>query len=365
MNDLRDAIQHVERATGPATLPPDSFDRLVALRDRRQRDRRIRALTVAAVVILLAGIAVGAIRVLGRGERPRPAQPSPSVDAFSELRGKIVYTDASGTGQVEAIDPSDAGATPTPIPFLSGWSPIARSGDGERLLAVRNGHDLGVVNADGSSELLLRGATTDLIDKSFSPDGTSVAYVGQRGIESIQVGTHDVSTVLRDTQPHREAMFGAAWSPDGSAIAFIDRRWLGHGRTRYTIQTVRPDGSDRRVLRVLASRAYEIIEGPTWSPDGSRLCFVLGFGDKNDGAIFVMDADGGNLQRLTGLRRISWFPTWSPDGTQIAYVGSDDLNTAHARLMIMSADGSNPRQIGPFGWVLTWMAPAHTSTRSP
>ena len=50
-----------------------------------------------------------------------------------------------------------------------------------------------------------------------------------------------------------------------------------------------------------------------FSPDGKRLAFRS---ERDDGGIFVMDADGGSLERLT---RSGFNPTWSPDGTQVLY----------------------------------------------
>ena len=50
-----------------------------------------------------------------------------------------------------------------------------------------------------------------------------------------------------------------------------------------------------------------------FSPDGKRLAFRS---ERDDGGIFIMDAGGGSLERLT---RSGFNPTWSPDGTQVLY----------------------------------------------
>ena len=51
-----------------------------------------------------------------------------------------------------------------------------------------------------------------------------------------------------------------------------------------------------------------------------------------------MDADGSNQTRLTFNLRIEQFPAWSPDSTRIAYVV--DFG-GHASIFVMNADGSN------------------------
>jgi TolB protein len=54
--------------------------------------------------------------------------------------------------------------------------------------------------------------------------------------------------------------------------------------------------------------------------------------------IFVMDADGSNVQQLTYDDRADWDPAWSPDGAFIAYQSFEESGFA---LFIMRADGSD------------------------
>jgi Tol biopolymer transport system component len=55
---------------------------------------------------------------------------------------------------------------------------------------------------------------------------------------------------------------------------------------------------------------------PAWSPDGTRIAFASN--RDGDWDIYVMDADGGNVRRLTGTRghrdalRGDYDPAWSP-----------------------------------------------------
>jgi Tol biopolymer transport system component len=54
-----------------------------------------------------------------------------------------------------------------------------------------------------------------------------------------------------------------------------------------------------------------------WSPDGSTIAFHLSDHEYEEIGFFVINADGTNLRRLTG---VEWGAlAWSPDGSKIAY----------------------------------------------
>src|SRR5687768_10244875 len=79
------------------------------------------------------------------------------------------------------------------------------------------------------------------------------------------------------------------------------------------IYRVNADGGDLR--RLTADPGQDIM--PEWSPDGSRIAFA----SSRDGnlEIYVMGADGSTPIRLTNSAGKDANPVWSPDGTQIAF----------------------------------------------
>jgi Tol biopolymer transport system component len=81
-------------------------------------------------------------------------------------------------------------------------------------------------------------------------------------------------------------------------------------------------------------------EEPSWSPNGNQIAFSSTHAGVAD--IWVIAPDGTALAKLTTGALNNHQPTWSPDGTKIAFVsdrgGSNDI-------WIMNADGSAPRRL--------------------
>jgi Tol biopolymer transport system component len=121
------------------------------------------------------------------------------------------------------------------------------------------------------------------------------------------------------------------WSPDGSKLAFISDRT---GDVEVFVMDA--DGSNVDQLTDSAGEDWH----PDWSPDGSQILFT----SKRNGTwdVFVMDADGSNVSQLTPTNEDEWRPTWSPDGSQIAFAG---MRQGRWHIFVMDADGSNVRQI--------------------
>ena len=68
-------------------------------------------------------------------------------------------------------------------------------------------------------------------------------------------------------------------------------------------------------------------ELPDWSPDGTKIVFTSDLDDPFvNHEIYVMDANGENLVRLTNNPAGDYEPVWSPDGAKIAFVTERDSN---------------------------------------
>ena len=100
-----------------------------------------------------------------------------------------------------------------------------------------------------------------------------------------------------------------AWSPDGRRLAFYSER---DGNAE--IYVMNADGTGvRRLTRTSADEGY-----PSWSPDGRTIAFDSDRDGNFD--VFAMDADGGNVRPLTRHPSRDVSATWTPDGSTIVFM---------------------------------------------
>jgi Tol biopolymer transport system component len=274
--------------------------------------------------------------------------------------------DRAGTkSDLLLVDP--AGGEPQPVAAAEAedespaWAP-----DGLTLVfaSKRNGH-YGLYLWDSKLEML-SGANYKDLGPSWSPTGRRVAFMSNRDntwqIYSIGSNGKDekrlTTSVSNDTWP--------AWSPDGTSILFQSDRG---GQQDLYLMRVLPNEADpipkpqpgvkEEPVRyaedpkpMTNDRAWD--GRPAWSPDGKLIAWPSAREGKS--AIYVMDAAGKNVKRLTPLDSEADEPTWSPDGTRIAFISSRD---GFRELYCMNADGTKPRRL------TTLQAQLHTPAWSP
>jgi dipeptidyl aminopeptidase/acylaminoacyl peptidase len=107
------------------------------------------------------------------------------------------------------------------------------------------------------------------------------------------------------------------FSPDGSRVVFVlAEPPKGERRPRHIWVYEKEPGT----VRPFTFSAKDEFS-PRWSPDGKQLAFLSNRDDQQQ--IYVMRADGGEAAAVTkGKRSVRSF-AWSPDGKQIAYLAPD------------------------------------------
>jgi len=167
-----------------------------------------------------------------------------------------------------------------------------------------------------------------------SPSAERVAFVSERdGNPEIYIMNMDGSGARRLTNNPATDNYPSL-SPNGSAVGFIRDN---------QIYVISPDGSSERNLTPYPAAH----SAPFWSPDGERIAFKSDRDDPERGVrrssersweIYVMNADGSGITRLTDNQGRDSYCAWSPDGERIVFYADRDGNWA---VYSMNPDGSD------------------------
>lgn len=185
-----------------------------------------------------------------------------------------------------------------------------------RLAFVRRDdavYSLVVSDADGQNTQIALRSKEPIISLTWSPDGTRLAYVSfeeRNGINKPIVYVHTLATGRRAIIANERGSNSApAWSPDGNRLAVVLTR---DGNSQ--IYIVNADGSGLRRL----SRSSGIDTEPTFTPDGKEIFFTSDRG--GSAQIYRVSVEGGEARRVTFGGPFNARPQISPDGKSLAYI---------------------------------------------
>jgi Tol biopolymer transport system component len=271
--------------------------------------------------------------------------------------GEIWVMDSDGGNRVQLTESggpdTDASGSRSPTWSRDGTL-IAYAGTGRAVEEDPRDFEIYIMRADGTERRRLTNDRIPDATPAWSPDGQTIAFA--RATESgdgvivvmdaegggrVEITRHpDTADIVYDSAP--------AWSPDGSLVAFNRVTFSRDGEARVDIYTVDPTGAEERLV-------VEDGAEPAWSPDGTRIAFTSSrdrFGETcfhdcgTSSEIYVADADGTDLRRLTRSEADDGSPTWSPDGERIAFVSDRSNRDDHENeIWVMAANGSDARRL--------------------
>ena len=182
---------------------------------------------------------------------------------------------------------------------------------------------------------------------NIQPGGLWGLYVEQDGDTFtrflVNLETRDLEWMANDRVPlglEQRYFNAAAWSTDGSQLAFVMPMMSGETPVSGELYGIRPGDSDPTQLTDLYTTYGNVrINGHapgelSWSPDGTRIAFWViplsgtdPLADAGEAVLHVLDVNSGEMTAYCGFSTIEHIPNpprlvWSPDSTHIAFGGN-------------------------------------------
>ncbi len=390
----KQALARVDRpAAAPAAPPPSSAtprleEAPAELRLRRTQDMEREALLKAQTrhrqgglsPVLFAAVAILAVIMIAAGlillwdnmqaDKESNKTSAPGVVPFPTGQTQVVLFPSPTPfgGTLRTLPPREtlpstwtptATWTPTNTPLPTATAlPLASY---PLLASFRQGDEgewrLYTLLADGSGATAITlslptgidpGMTLlGVFDAAYSPDGSQIAFTGIVNVTTVEAGTplpprqfEEIfvapaagGTMRRVTTFEAANTEDVTWSPDGQKLALASDT-----DGDFDIYVLPVDGGTP--IQMTRNAAED--RDPAWSPDGRTIAFSSDQSAPGALEVWRLNTDGSGAKQLTDNVNSSYAPAWSPDGQSIVFLSNRRVNTD---LYIMTADGAGERAV--------------------
>ncbi len=150
---------------------------------------------------------------------------------------------------------------------------------------------------------------------------TLVFIGGASGADNVYVldlETGEASQITQNAAEsgRRNEMGSLAVAPKGGRVAYLFAATVGA-----ELRIVGLDGTGAIAVK---QEGMESTAAPSWSPEGARLAFLRSEG-MFDEQVYVVDAEGKGLEKITSSEEHKTALTWSPGGGKLAFRGASPV----------------------------------------
>ncbi|MGA7626404.1 MAG: hypothetical protein WCA91_22790 [Candidatus Acidiferrales bacterium] len=297
---------------------------------------------------------------------PEFALRQPASPALEKTFHDVLWADLDYCGILELVSPS---FYPSQIPSQPGevnfaeWAAAPAnvymlaygnfSAEGSNLAAAGYLSDVHNPQAPIALQKIYRGPATDAgarkLAHQFADDIVAILGGGSTGIAQTQIayvstksGNKEIWAMDYDGGNQHQLThiksiaLTPRWSPDDSRIAFTCFvPFRGITSPQICIYSALSD-------KLISFPRYRgSSSSPAFSPDGSQIAFMSSQG--GDPQIYVSDANGGGLKRITFAAGVSTSPAWNPKtGKQMVFVSD---RAGDPVLYLANSDGTDVQRL--------------------
>ena len=265
---------------------------------------------------------------LGRDEAGRAYERlirdfADQTDSVAQARARLV-----ALAHTAPADAGGAGPTVRALPQVDALDDVqALSPDGTKAAFIKydTGQNLAIYDFASRQTTLVTHfdwTTNWVAGAAWSPDGRRVAFM-QAAFRpdlpyELRVATLDgrSEVIFRNDANPGKAVIPGGWLPDGSAVVV----GLVRADNTFSIGFVPAGGGPFTALRSSIKWAAGSPALPSVSPDGRFIAFAEGSPGTRD--IFVINRDGQTAHRITEHPADDHRPVWSPDGSRLVFLSN-------------------------------------------